>query len=83
MGERVKATTEQWLLTAPYANPGMLEMYSRRNDKHQIMMKWYGEFTGKYLTNAALCYAMQRDERLREVINYVVSELAKAQDKDG
>ena len=83
MGERVKSNTEQWLLTAPYANPGMLEMYARRNEPHQIKMKWYGEFTGKYLTNAALCYAMQRDERLRETIEYVVAELAKVQDTDG
>lgn len=83
MGERFKANTEHWLLTAPYANPGMLEMYARRNDNHQIMVKWYGEFAGKYLTSAALCYAMSRDERLIEPINYVISELAKAQDKDG
>lgn len=83
MGQRMQANTEQWLLTAPYANPGMLEMYARRNDKHQIIMKWYGEFTGKYLTSAALAYSMTRDERLRDVIEYVVSELAKVQDEDG
>ena len=83
MGERFDANLEQWLLTAPYANPGMLQMYSRRNEPHQIKMKWYGEFTGKYLTSAALCYAMQPDERLKQSIEYVVSELAKAQDTDG
>ena len=83
MGERFKANTEHWLLTAPYANPGMLEMYARRNDQHQIMVKWYGEFAGKYLTSAALNYAMSRDERLLESINYVIAELAKVQDEDG
>ena len=83
MGQRIDANMEQWLLTAPYANPGMLQMYARRNEPHQIKMKWYGEFTGKYLTSAVLCYVMQRDERLLSVINYVVSELAKVQDKDG
>ena len=83
MGQRMEANTEQWLLPAPYANPGMLEMYNRRNDKHQVIVKWYGEFSGKYLTSAVLCYVMQRDERLRSTIDYVVSYLAKVQDKDG
>ena len=40
MGERFDANHKQWMLTAPYANPGMLEMYARRNDKHQIIVKW-------------------------------------------
>ena len=83
MGERFDANLEQWLLTAPYANPGMLEMYARRNEPHQIKMKWYGEFTGKYLTSAALCYSMQPDHRLKSTIDYVVAQLAKYQDKDG
>ena len=83
MGERIEGNLEQWLLPAPYANPGMLEMFARRNDKHQIIVKWYGEFAGKYLTNAALCYQMSRDERLLGAINYVVSQLAKYQDTDG
>lgn len=83
MGERFDANLEQWLVTAPYANPGMLQMYARRNDPHQIKMKWYGEFTGKYLTSAALCYTMQPDERLKRAIDYVVAELAKVQDTDG
>ena len=50
---------------------------------NQIIVKWYGEFAGKYLTNAALCYQMSRDERLLGAINYVVSQLAKYQDTDG
>lgn len=83
MGERMEANNEQWLLTAPYSNPGMLEMYARRNDNHQIIMKWYGEFSGKYLTSAVLCYSMNRDDRLRKSIEYVVEHLAKYQDKDG
>ncbi|MBO5656387.1 MAG: glycoside hydrolase family 127 protein, partial [Rikenellaceae bacterium] len=83
MGQRFEANNEQWMLTAPYANPGMLEMYARRNQDHQIMVKWYGEFTGKYLTSATLTYTMTHDERLRTAIDYVVSELAKVQDTDG
>lgn len=83
MGERFDANYEQWLVTAPYANPGMLQMYARRNDPHQIMVKWYGEFAGKYLTSAVLCYTMHPNERLKRAIEYVVSELAKVQDEDG
>lgn len=66
MGERFEANLEQWLLQAPYANPGMLEMYFLRNQPHQKIVTWYGEFSGKYLTSASLAYAMQPDERLKE-----------------
>lgn len=83
MGQRMQANHEQWMLTAPYANPGMLEMYARRNDQHQKIVKWYGEFSGKYLTSAVLCYTMSRDEQLLSIINYVVDQLAKVQDTDG
>ena len=44
MGERFEANMEHWLLQAPYANPGMVEMYFRRNQKHQKNVTWYGEF---------------------------------------
>ena len=83
MGERFNANLEHWLLTAPYANPGMTQMYFRRNQEHQIIVKWYGEFSGKYITSAALTYAMRPDPRLKEAIDYVVGQLALAQDTDG
>ena len=83
LGERFDANLEHWLLQAPYANPGMLEMYFRRNQPHQGIMTWYGEFSGKYLTSAAMTYAMRPDERLKETVEYVVDCLAEAQDADG
>ncbi len=83
MGERFEANMEHWLLQAPYANPGMVEMYFRRNQKHQKNVTWYGEFSGKYITSAALAYAMQPDERLKKAVDYVVNRLAEAQDTDG
>ena len=83
MGERFEANLEHWLLQAPYANPGMVEMYFRRNQPHQADVTWYGEFSGKYITSAALCYAMQPDERLKKAVDYVVDRLAEAQDPDG
>ncbi|MBQ8047821.1 MAG: glycoside hydrolase family 127 protein [Prevotella sp.] len=83
MGERYEANLQNWLLQAPFANPGMTEMYFRRNASHQPIVPWYGEFSGKYLTSAALAYAMQPDERLRQAVDYVVGRLAEAQDSDG
>ena len=59
MGERFDANMRNWLLTAPYENPGMIQMYFRRNQPHQELVPWYGELSGKYLTSAALCYEME------------------------
>lgn len=83
MGERFEANMENWLLTAPYHNPGMVQMYFRRNQPHQDLVPWYGEFSGKYLTSASLSYMMHPDARLAKAINYVVDQLAAAQDEDG
>lgn len=83
MGERFDANMRNWLLTAPYENPGMIQMYFRRNQPHQELVPWYGEFSGKYLTSAALCYEMEPNSKLKEAGDYIVEQLAKAQDKDG
>ncbi len=83
MGERYNKCLNEWLLHAPYDNPGMLELYSLRNAEHETIVPWYGEFSGKYLTSAALAYAMMPDQRLKKVIEYVVDGLAKVQDSDG
>lgn len=83
MGERYDANLQNWLLTAPYHNPGMVQMYFRRNQPHQRLVPWYGEFSGKYLTSAVLNYNMQPNEELAKAINYVVDQLALAQDEDG
>ncbi len=83
MGERFDANLKNWLLTAPYENPGMVQMYFRRNQPHQALVPWYGEFSGKYLTSAALCYEMKPDAKLKEAGDYVVEQLARAQDADG
>lgn len=83
MGERFDANMNNWLLTAPYHNPGMVQMYFRRNQPHQALVPWYGEFSGKYLTSAALSYQMQPNDALKAAGDYVVSQLAQAQDEDG
>ena len=83
MGERFRADLDNWLIEAPYANPGMLQMYFRRNLPHQDVAPWYGEFSGKWLTGAALNYAMCPDERLKATADYVTECLRRAQDADG
>lgn len=83
MGERFDANMKNWLLTAPYENPGMVQIYFRRNQPHQQLVPWYGEFSGKYLTCAALCYFMEPNQDLKKTGDYVVEQLAAAQDEDG
>lgn len=83
MGERFDANMQNWLLTAPYQNPGMVQMYFQRNQPHQDLVPWYGEFSGKYLTSTALSYLMQPNDALKEACDYVVNQLALAQDENG
>ena len=53
MGERIKANLDNWLLTAPLANPGMIEMFRLRDRKPKPeLVPWAGEFVGKYLVSA-------------------------------
>lgn len=84
MGQRFDADVDQWLLTAPYVNPGMLEQYFQRNSlRAENLVPWYGEFSGKYLTSAALSYRMKPSAALRKAADYVVRQLALAQSPDG
>jgi uncharacterized protein len=84
VGQRADANLDQWMLTAPYVNPAMFEMF-RQRDKlpQQAIMAWYGEFPGKYLTSAVYLYRMNHDQRLYQVIRYTVEQLAALQDADG
>src|SRR5690242_14782733 len=45
VGERVEANVENWLLRAPQANPGMLEMFRVRDRQPAPqLVPWAGEF---------------------------------------
>jgi len=59
MGERLEANRRHWLLTAPHANPAMLEMFRDRDrEPARDLVPWAGResFAGKYLTSAVrLC----------------------------
>lgn len=84
VGERVRANTENWLLCAPQANPGMLEMFRVRDRQPTPqLVPWAGEFVGKYLISAVQALRMSDDPRPRQQVTAVVAELITTQAEDG
>lgn len=84
VGERIQANLENWLLRAPQANPGMLEMFRVRDRKPEPqLVPWAGEFVGKYLISAVQALRMSDDPRLRQQVSNVVAELIATQADDG
>ena len=84
VGHYLNAITENWLLTAPLANPAMLEMFADRDTRpYRNLMPWAGEFAGKYLTSAIQVYRVNRDPRLLDFLGGFVSRLIRLQDQDG
>jgi len=60
VGERLEADRDHWLLTAPGANPAMIEMF-RDRDKlpRRDLLPWSGEFVGKRVGQEADPYASE------------------------
>jgi DUF1680 family protein len=84
VGERVRANVENWLLRAPQANPGMLEMFRVRDRKPvPQLVPWAGEFIGKYLISAVAALRMSDDPRLRQQVQRVVADFIATQAEDG
>ncbi len=84
VGERIAANIEQWLLPAPEANPGMVEMFRVRDRKPQPqLVPWAGEFIGKYLISAIQARRMTEDPRLDARVDEVIQELLATQAGDG
>ena len=56
MGRRVDAIVRNWILPAPGANPGMIEMMRLRDrtPPYEDPVPWAGEFVGKYADQAAI-----------------------------
>ena len=53
LGQRIAANADNWLLRAPLANPGLLEMFRVRDRQPEPqLVPWAGEFVGKYLISA-------------------------------
>lgn len=84
VGDRISGNLENWLLTAPRANPAMLQMFRDRDrEPRRELMAWSGEFPGKYLISAVQGYRLTPDKRLRALLDEFVADLVSVQDSDG
>ncbi len=85
MAARLERIIRNWLVPAPEANPGMLEMMRLRDRKppYEDPVPWAGEFVGKYLTSCVLAGRLSKDKELREVTARVIAELIQTQAADG
>ncbi|MBN2293367.1 MAG: glycoside hydrolase family 127 protein [Pirellulales bacterium] len=85
MAVRLDAVIENWLIPAPDANPGMLEMMRLRDRKppYENPTPWAGEFVGKYLTSCVFACRMSDNRRLHDVTARVMRELIQTQGEDG
>ena len=82
--EYLENITTNWLLVAPRANPGMLEMFRDRDHPPlRPLLPWSGEFAGKYLTSAVQVLRANHRDDLRDCITAFVRELLKHQAADG
>lgn len=85
LGERIRRDVDNWLLRAPDANPGLLDMFNRR-DRHlpyPEIVPWAGEFAGKYLISAVQACRMSSDPRLKPATAKFADNLIACQAEDG
>ena len=84
VGRRIEANVDGWLVRAPVANPGMLEMFRLRDRQPRPqLVPWAGEFVGKYLISAIQAMRMSDDERLNQTVRAVIQQLIASQAEDG
>src|SRR5579871_2076722 len=84
IGKRMRANVANWLLTAPDANPAMLQMFRDRDrTPHRDLVPWAGEFAGKYLISAVQALRITRDRTLKARLQAFVAALCAAQRQDG
>src|SRR3989304_9318109 len=84
VGRRVQANVENWLIVAPRNNPGLLDMFARRDaGEKPDLVPWAGEFVGKYLLSGVEATRMSDDPRLRETLRGVVDRLVARQADEG
>jgi len=85
IGRRVDANIENWILRTPDANPGLLDMFRRRNRElsGDPLVPWAGEFAGKYLISAVQACHMSDDTRLRPFVQDFVDALVACQAPNG
>ena len=84
LGQRIDANVENWLLRAPQANPGILDMFRLRDRKPEPnLVPWAGEFIGKYLLSAIPVLRMKDAPELPELLSQLVRDLIATQAEDG
>jgi DUF1680 family protein len=84
VAQRLQACVDHWWLTAPDANPAMLQMFRDRDRQPpRNLLPWSGEFAGKYLTSAVLGLRLLRRPQLQALVARIVDELVAVQDEDG
>ena len=84
VGNRIENTVTNWILPAPRANPGMIEMFRLRDRKPvPELVPWAGEFVGKYLISAIQLRRMTTNPELDPLIREVIGELLSTQADDG
>jgi len=85
MGERLEANRRHWALTAPHANPAMLEMFRDRDrEPARDLVPWAGEFARQvsHFRRSRL-WRMTDSPELRSHLETFVRELIATQDPDG
>lgn len=84
-GKRLDKIIDNWLLTTPDANPGIIEMMRLRDKKppYEDPMPWAGEFIGKYLTSCVLIHRMTENPQLDALLKTLIPELISTQGPDG
>jgi DUF1680 family protein len=84
VGERVKRNVDHWLTQAPKNNPGLLDMFARRDSGVKPdLVPWAGEFVGKYLISGVQAMHMADDPKLKKTLQNVVDRLVEFQADDG
>ena len=84
LADYLRGVTDNWLMIAPYANPGMLEMFRDRDRKpYRNMVGWAGWFASMYLIGAVQVLRVTDESALRTHLEWFVSELLSLQAEDG
>jgi len=84
VGERGRRNVDRWITQAPKNNPGLLDMFARRDAGGKPnLVPWAGEFVGKYLISGVQAMRMSDDPKLRQTLQDTVDRLAQLQAEDG
>ena len=84
VGRRVDCNVSNWLNVAPTNNPGLTDMFARRDSGQPIdLVPWAGEFAGKFLISGVQALRMSDDPQLEATLRSLVDRLIELQADDG